>query len=319
MLLLLIALFQLPVVAPESREAAALRPPARAMAVTIDDLPTVSVLGENIVQAERTTRDLLAAIRRADVTATGFVNEGKLHRDGAVDPRRVALLQQWLDAGLGLGNHTFSHIDLHQTELKVFEQDVLEGERVTRRLLESKGEKPRYFRHPFLRTGRSLEVRDGLVSFLKAYGYEVAPVTIDNYDYIFAAAYDRAAAAKDAVTTGRITAAYLDYMESVVAYYEEQSTAILGREPAQTLLLHANALNAATFETLIARLRKRGYRFIALSAALKDPAYAMKDEYVGPGGITWLHRWALTQGMRGGIFAGEPEVPAWIRGIAAGR
>lgn len=39
--------------------------------------------------------------------------------------------------------------------------------------------------------------------------------------------------------------------------------------------------------------------------------YALKDEYVGAAGITWLHRWALTQGKKG-IFAGEPTVPKWV-------
>jgi hypothetical protein len=102
-------------------------------------------------------------------------------------------------------------------------------------------------------------------------------------------------------------------MEACVEYYEQQSVGIVGREIAQTLLLHANALNAATFEALIDRLRTRGYRFVPLSDALKDPAYASKDEFIGPGGITWLHRWALTEGKRGGIFAGEPVVPDWVQ------
>jgi peptidoglycan/xylan/chitin deacetylase (PgdA/CDA1 family) len=302
MLLLLIALLQVTVPAP-----------FRTMAITIDDLPTISVLGEQIVRAERTTRDLLAAITRADVPAIGFVNERKLQPAGKVDPRRVALLQQWLDAGLELGNHTLSHPDLHRVDLKAFQDDVLKGETVTRRLLAAKGERPRYFRHPFLHTGRSLEVRDGLLAFLRQHGYTVAPVTVDNYDYIFAAAYDRSVAKKDRALTARVTAAYLDYMEACVEYYERQSVGIVGREIAQTLLLHANALNAATFEALIDRLRKRGYRFVPLSDALKDPAYASKDEFIGPAGITWLHRWALTQGRRGSIFAGEPVVPEWIQ------
>jgi peptidoglycan/xylan/chitin deacetylase (PgdA/CDA1 family) len=301
---------------------------ARTMAITIDDLPAASVLGQDIERAERTTGDLVASIRRAQVPATGFVNEGKLQPGGTLDPRRVALLQHWLDAGLELGNHTYSHPDLHRTELRAFQEEVLRGEVVTRRLLAARGEKPRYFRHPFLHTGRSLQVRDGLVSFLKEHGYRVAPVTVDNSDYIFAAAYDRAHAgstgagkageAQGQELAEKVKAAYLDYMETVVAYYEQQSIAILGREPAQTLLLHANALNAAAMEQLIERIRDRGYRFISLEEALKDPAYGSKDEYIGPAGVTWLHRWALTAG-RSGIFAGEPVVPDWIQKLSAVR
>lgn len=299
MVFLLLALLQL---APQ--------PPVRTIAITIDDLPTASAPGD-LARAQRTTSDLLGAIKRAGVPAIGFVNEGKLASNGTVDPRRVALLQQWIDAGLELGNHTFSHVDLHRTDLKMFQEEIIKGEAVTRRLLEAKGQKPKYFRHPFLHTGRSLDVRNGLVAFLETRGYIVAPVTIDNYDYIFAAAYDRLVARGDAAAVTRLTDAYLDYMEACVVYYEQQSVAILGREIAQTLLIHASALNAATLESLVERIRRRGYRFVTLSDALQDPAYALKDEYVGPAGITWLHRWALTQGKTG-IFAGEPVVPAWV-------
>ena len=52
--------------------------------------------------------------------------------------------------------------------------------------------------------------------------------------------------------------------------------------------------------------------FPTLEEALNDSAYRSTDTYVGPAGITWLHRWALTRGMRGAVFAGEPEVPDWI-------
>lgn len=59
-----------------------------------------------------------------------------------------------------------------------------------------------------------------------------------------------------------------------------------------------------------------GYRFIALDEALKDSAYASEDRFTGPGGITWLHRWAITAGKSGDFFAGEPEVPAFVREAA---
>ena len=64
-------------------------------------------------------------------------------------------------------------------------------------------------------------------------------------------------------------------------------------------------------------LRGRGYRFVGLTEALTDSVYSHRDEYVGPAGMTWLHRWALTDRMEGSIFAGEPVVPGWIE--AAGK
>ena len=61
---------------------------------------------------------------------------------------------------------------------------------------------------------------------------------------------------------------------------------------------------------------RRGYAFVRLEQALEDPAYASADTYTGPAGITWLHRWAMTQGKRGAIFAGEPTVPDWVQTLS---
>jgi peptidoglycan/xylan/chitin deacetylase (PgdA/CDA1 family) len=294
---------------------AARQDPIRRVAFTIDDLPTASVLGDDLERAKKTTDGLLAALRRQNVPAIGFVNERKLGPSGSADPARIALLQRWIDAGFELGNHTFSHVDLHRVSADAFEADIAKGETVTRRLLESAGRPLTFFRHPFLHTGNSAEVRKHVQAFLDRRKYTVAPVTIDNYDYIFAAAYDRTAARGDAAGAHRIEAAYLEYMLSVVAFYEEQSRVIVGREIAQILLLHAHALNAVTLDRFARGLTARGYRFITLREALEDPAYSSRDEYYGPAGITWLHRWALTEG-RHGIFAGEPVVPEWIEKAA---
>ncbi len=289
---------------------------ARSVAVTIDDLPTLSVVRRDLAEAQRITNQLTAALRRHSVPAIGFVNEDKLRTDGKADAARVALLQTWLDTGLELGNHTFSHLDLHDSTVEEFEKAILDGERVTRGLLQKGGTAPRYFRHPFLHTGRDEPTRTRVERFLSEHGYRVAPVTIDNYDYIFAAAYDRAVGRKDSVLTERVVSEYLDYMTRIVAFYEQQSVAIVGREIAQTLLLHANALNAATFDRLAAMFISRGYRFVSLTEALKDPAYASRDAYYGPAGMTWLHRWAITQGVKPSVFAGEPVVPPWVEAAA---
>lgn len=290
--------------------------PARAsreVTITFDDLPAAGPGARALAAQERLTDRLVASLRRHRVPAIGFVNEGKLRDEaGAVDARRVALLGRWLDAGLELGNHTYSHLDLHTTALAEYERDVVRGDETIRRLLAARGREPRFFRHPFLHTGRTPEIRAAFETFLAGHGYRVAPVTFDNYDYLFASAYDRSLSAGDTATAKRVLAAYPDYLEQVVAYYEQQSRALLGREIPQILLLHANRLNAERFDAVGGMLERRGYRFVALERTLTDAAYASSDTYTGPAGITWLHRWALTAGKSGAFFAGEPVVPDWI-------
>ena len=95
----------------------------------------------------------------------------------------------WVDAGHELGNHTYSHRSLNDTPLEEFEADVVRGEPVTRRLLEAQGRTLRYFRHPFLHVGLELDKRRAFEAFLDEHGYTVAPVTIDNDEYVYAAIY----------------------------------------------------------------------------------------------------------------------------------
>lgn len=287
----------------------------RRIALTFDDLPVVSRTRRDLAFQERVTAALLETLVRRSVPAIGFVNEDKLEVDGVVDPRRVALLRRWLEAGLELGNHSYSHPDLHRISLDAYRADVVRGERITRALVDSAGGALRWFRHPFLHTGRSLETRRAFEDFLASHGYNVAPVTVDNYDYLFAAAFD-VASARDSAVVSLVADEYIAYMGRVVEFYEAQSLSLLGREIPHVLLLHANALNAATLDRLLDMLEQRGYAFVPLADVVADTVYRSADTYVGPAGITWLHRWALTAGKRGAAFAGEPEVPAWINELA---
>ncbi|HEX8353367.1 MAG TPA: polysaccharide deacetylase family protein [Pyrinomonadaceae bacterium] len=276
----------------------------REVAVTFDDLP--APYGE-LEDLRRITTRLLESVRRNRVPAIGFVNERKLYRRGEMDAR-TELLRAWLDAGLELGNHTFSHLNLQRSPLEEYKDDVLRGETVTRMLLTERGMKLRYFRHPFLFTGVTPEYKRGLSEFLAARGYTVAPVTVDNGDYIFADVYFKAKKRGDAETAKRVADAYVPYMESVFEHFERLSAETYGREVRQTLLLHANEINADRFDELAAMMKRRGYAFVTLEEALKDPAYSEPDALY-KSGISWLHRWRLAKGLP---IKWEPEAPKFV-------
>ena len=212
-------------VAGPDAEAAGPSEPTRRIAITVDDLPIAPPDRHSVDQQREITRRLLAALAAHAVPAVGFVNESKLEEAGSIDPRRVELLERWLEAGHELGNHGHSHLDLHRVEPDEWMADVVRGECVTRPLVERHGRELRWFRHPFLHTGRSVEVQRRTTDALEA----------------------------------------------------------------------------------------RGYEWIPLAEALEHPAYGRPtDGYTGAGGITWLHRWALTEGRDPAIFAGEPDIPAWV-------
>jgi peptidoglycan/xylan/chitin deacetylase (PgdA/CDA1 family) len=286
----------------------------RRIAVTFDDLPGPRAgLVSNQVDALRdTTARLLAAFRSRNVPVVGFVNEGKLYVEGetAADAEaRTAILAQWLTAGLELGNHTYSHHSLNTTPLDAFQQDVVRGESVIRRLLAERGAKLRYFRHPFLQVGLDLDKRRAFEAFLEERAYTVAPVTIDNDDYVYAAAYANALRRADRALAVRLSEDYLRYMTEVVTFAESVARSLTGREISHVLLLHANSLNADHFATLADRLSVRGYHFVTLEEALRDEVYRSPDTYVGDWGFSWLHHWELSAGRK---RSPSPDPPAWV-------
>lgn len=301
-------------------DASALPGPAkttgRTLAVTVDDLVGVQVPGGGPVDLRVMTETLLGKLRAADAPAVGFVNMSKTRRDGRTAPELAALLDLWLDAGMELGNHTDSHPSLHAVTPEVFETDVVRGEAGLKERVEARGGRLRYFRHPCLHTGRSLEVRQRVNDFLAARGYTIAPVTVDNGEWIYASAYRCLLDLGDLGTARRLREDYLDYMLRKMAYFEDQSRKLFGREVPQVLLLHANALNAHCIDRLLEGLRERGYAFVPLADAIADPAYASPDTFTGRGGISWLHRWALSRGSKRDFFGDEPEVPRWVCEIA---
>src|SRR5918992_1407095 len=286
----------------------------RAVAVTFDDLPATAagMVANDVAGITEMTRKLLAAVRKYGVPAVGFVNEGKLFHTGAASGDavgRIGVLRMWLDDGLELGNHTYSHRDLNHTPLDEFQIDVIRGEAVTRELSDAAGKPLRYFRHPFLHVGQELAQRRAFERFLAARGYTVAPVTMDNDDFVYAAAYARALRRGDTAATGRIGDDYLRYMEDVFAFFEAVSRRVIGREIPQVLILHANTLNADRFDSVAEMIGRRGYLFIPLAEALKVPAYGLPDEFVGAPSNSWFNHWEITAGR---APVPTPKPPDWI-------
>ncbi len=273
----------------------------KAVCITVDDLPgTNDTAGAHSYVMSRLTNYFSSN----DIPAIGFVNEYKLYSEDTLILYKVELLERWADNGLELGNHTFSHIFINQASLDEYKQDVIKGEKVTGRILREQEKQLHYFRHTQLRTGPTDEYRRELDEFLRSRGYQVAPVTIDNDEYIYAYCYTRA----DSETKKKIAEDYLNYMTSVCVYYERLAYEFLGYHIPQTLLIHANELNADYILELTDVFRNRGYQFISLEEALKDQVY-MLPVGTHQRGPSWIHRWMLAKGQSP---APQPEVSEYI-------
>lgn len=290
-------------------EQAARPGPARTLALTFDDVPLQSGDPCQSGLAARVNRGLLTALARRKAPATAFVTGSR----GCTPEQTAGTLREWKQAGHVLGNHTWSHGDLNAKPAAEYQRDVLRGDDPVR---SATGSRPVFFRHPFLHAGPTADVKSSMDRFFRDNGYRIAPVTIDNQEWVFAAVYRKAADENDSALRDRVAREYIAYMERVTGFFEERGRSVLGREPAQILLLHANLLNAEHLDALLAMFERRGYRFVPVEEAMRDEAYRIADGYAGPKGLSWIHRWGLSLGKP---VAEEPREPAWLTQALAGR
>lgn len=282
----------------------------KSVAITIDDLPAVTSINTGNAKRE-ITRKIVSQIKKSGIPVIGFVNEGQLFTDGKRDEFKVNFLRQWLDAGIDLGNHTYSHADLSVMGLDEYEKDVVKGEIITKELLRQYKKKMIYFRHPYLKTGADMQTKNELDVFLKSRNYKIAPVTIAVSDWVFASAFDNAFLDKNEKLMKQISDAYIDFVLKEFEFSEKQSVKIFGYNIRHILLLHSNSINAENLGRLIRVLSERGYKFVSLENALRDPAYLTKDSYIGENGAAWLTRWAIARGKTDS-FDTEPKLPEFI-------
>jgi peptidoglycan-N-acetylglucosamine deacetylase len=285
--------------------------PERRMVLTFDDLPYQNDRADQLLaDVQRVTAKLVGALRFHRAPAVGFVNESRLHVIGEVDAR-VGILQEWVDAGVVLGNHTFSHLDLNTVSIEQFQDDIVRGDVVSRRLMRSMTPYQLYFRHPYTHTGNDLAKKQAVAEFLAARGYRVAPHTVDNQDFVFNRPYVQALRSGDEPMAERLRRAYIDFTVEATDFAERISPHVFGRVVPQTILLHANDITADTLEELLRIFEGRGYRFVSLDDAMTDDAYATEDTLVTRFGPTWLWRWTKSKSLSVS-FKGDPEPPSWV-------
>lgn len=283
---------------------------------TFDDLPVVNYSITDTVYQKDLIDKLVVSLVRNKIPAIGFVNEIKLYDNDVINRFQLELLNSWVDNGLDLGNHTYSHPDYNSVSFEDFTRDLIKGETITRNILNSKGRSVRYFRHPFLHTGNTKARADSLNDFLFKKGYLVAPVTIDNEDYLFASAYYKAGRKNDKELMSQIGHDYITYMEKKLKYFEREADSLFGRNINQILLLHVSSLNSDYIDSLAVMFKKNNYVFVNMDKALEDKVYQTEITRFGNWGISWIDRWALSMGKKGSFFKDEPLTPEYIRKLS---
>ena len=251
---------------------------AQQIAFTWDDLPAHSSLPPGQTRQEIAT-NILSAMKEANLPpAFGFVNGATAERE----PLSAPVLKQWRSAGLPLGNHTWSHMNLNEHSLADWESDVLKNEPL---LESSMGTQDwHWLRFPYLAEGDTQQKRDAARKFLAEHHYKIAGVTMSFGDYLYNEPYARCSAKNDTAAIDKLKASYLAAARATITYTRAMSKALYGRDIPYVLLMHIGALDARILPQLLNLYRENGFRFIRLEDAEKDPFYRYDVDLSLPSG-----------------------------------
>ena len=109
---------------------------------------------------------------------------------------------------------------------------------------------------------------------------------------------------------------YINYMEKKLNYFEKQANRLFGRDISQILLLHASSINSDYIDSLISTFKRNNYIFVNMDKAIEDKSYKTDITVFGKWGISWLDRWALSQGKKRDFFIEDPVTPGYITKLA---
>jgi peptidoglycan/xylan/chitin deacetylase (PgdA/CDA1 family) len=246
--------------------------PHPVVALTFDDLPAAGALPPGMKRAQIATK-LANELNSNGLTGTyGFVNAVKLEND----PDAQQALHAWVNAGMNIGNHTWSHISLTANTEEAFEKEIALNEPSLQQY--SAGRDWHWFRYPFLWEGDTLEKRRAVRAYLKDHSYRVAQVSLDFEDYAWNDAYARCSIKQDTTAIDWLEHSYLETAEEYIQLGREEQHIAFGHEIPNVMLLHETAFTTRMLPQLLDLLRHDGFRFATLEAVEKDPGYALDPD-----------------------------------------
>ncbi len=260
------------------------------IAITVDDLPMNGDLPTGLLQID-IAKQMLATFKKHHLEHIyGLVN-GK----NAQSKENIAILQEWVNQSQLLGNHTYDHIDLVKTDSAAYINNIQKNEELLNKLMGSKNY--RYFRYPFLSEGNTQEKRDTVRQFLFKNKYDIAPVTVDFFEYEWNDPYVRCLNKHDNASIEWLKQTYIEQAMNALTIAHSLSMTLFNRDIKNVLLIHINSFTALMLDDLLTAYEKSGVNFISLPEALNDDVYKINPNIVRDRSYTFLNQVRLARNV----------------------
>jgi peptidoglycan/xylan/chitin deacetylase (PgdA/CDA1 family) len=181
------------------------------------------------------------------------------------------MMKDWRAAGFPLGNHAWSHMNLNTAKIEDWEADVLKNETLLEKY--AGGSDWHWLRYPYLAEGDTQEKREAARKFLAEHHYKIAAVTMSFGDYMWNEPYARCVAKNDTAAIAQLETSYLDAASQDADFRRSMAKTLFGHDIPYVLLMHVGAFDARMLPRLLKMYREKGFSFVTLEEAEKDPFY----------------------------------------------
>ena len=268
------------------------------VSITIDDVPNVE-----IYRRQGFSSVLLEQINTLNLPVAIFINEKNVYKNEFTRENHSGLVTWLKNKNVTAGNHSYSHMNYADTTLAAFQEDIVNGEVITRKTLKKS---PAHFRFPFNSLGKDSAAHQQIKKFLLDKGYTVTPFTIESEDWSYNTKYEEALKDNNKEKALLIGKQYISHTLLLFEHFEKLCRELYGRNIRHIYLCHDNQLNTDYLVELTTRLQQQGYSFISLEDALQDKVYQSNDYYKGRFGFSWIYRWQPDEGKRKMLMRKEP-------------
>jgi len=271
------------------------------VALSFDDLPAAGGIlpGTTRVKIARDLTTELKAHRLKGVY--GFVVGSDLVDDPDVDEA----LRIWLDAGMNIGSHTYTHPSLSDVTAEAYLHDIALDEPVLKKYAGKRDW--HWFRYPYLCEGDTLQKRRAVRSWLQAHHYRIAEVTLNFNDDDWQDAYGRCVVLHDNTSIQWLRQSYLANAEQFIRVGRQEEQIVFGHEIPNVLLLHETAFTTLMLPDLLDMLHREGFRFASLEKVSRNHAYSLDPDVALKDGGTLPNEFMNLRRLTYPPFIDEPQ------------